>query len=64
MSNIENKMRMASWPKTNLLAEIDAIVCQWTIDTGVGLTEKQLNELVDRIAAYLGAPIPANGALS
>lgn len=36
-------------------AEIDEIVCQWTIDMGVPLTEEQLNELVDRLSKLLKA---------
>lgn len=35
-------------------SEIDKIVCEWTMDTGVSLTEQQLNELVDRICKALG----------
>ncbi len=35
-------------------AEIDKIVCEWTMDMGVSLTEKQLNELVDRLSKLLG----------
>lgn len=30
--------------------EIDKIVCEWSMELGVSLTEKQLNELVDRLA--------------
>lgn len=36
-------------------AQIDEIVCQWTLDCGVPLTEEQLNELVDRLCKLLEA---------
>lgn len=34
-------------------SEIDKIVCQWSMDLGVALTEEQLNELVDRLSKLL-----------
>lgn len=30
--------------------EFDRIVCKWSLDKGVPLTEEQLNSLVDRLA--------------
>lgn len=46
---------MASDLKTISPAEIDKIVCGWTMDMGVALTEEQLNELVDRLSKLLEA---------
>jgi len=33
--------------ETKTAREIDQVVCNWTIDNGVSLTENQLNSLVD-----------------
>lgn len=35
-------------------AEIDRIVCEWSMALGVALTEEQLNELVDRLSVAIG----------
>ncbi len=34
-------------------SEIDKIVCDWSMEEGVSLTEEQLNALVDKLAAIL-----------
>lgn len=34
-------------------SEIDKIICEWSMDEGVALTEEQLNALVDKLAAIL-----------
>lgn len=43
------------------IRDIDQIICEWTIDSGTPISEKALNDLVDRIAALFGIPIPPDG---
>jgi hypothetical protein len=43
------------------IKDIDQVVCQWTMDTGTAVSESALNDLVDRIAALFGIPVPADG---
>lgn len=35
-------------------AEVDKIICEWSIEMSVPLTEEQLNELVDRLSRRFG----------
>jgi hypothetical protein len=34
---------------TKTAREIDQVICNWTMDNGVSLTESQLNNLVDEL---------------
>lgn len=46
------------------IKEIDEVVCQWSVDSGTAMTEEALNDLVDKIAALFGVPIPPNGGFN
>jgi hypothetical protein len=34
-------------------SEIDKIICEWSMENGIALTEEQLNTLVDKLADVL-----------
>ncbi len=36
-------------------SEIDWVVCRWSVECGVALSEAQLNSLVDRLSLLIGA---------